>query len=167
MLSRFKWLIAAVCFIIQFTILPMIPAVKLYPDVALAGICSIALIYGSGAGMFYGACVGILAGSLFTLSLVRTVLTYSLIGLVCGLMSFRARASKVWLPFIVTGVMQIFRQLVDVVYLMLSLTRFDTYTLVFRLCSSALMTALCALPIYWLLYRSNFKYHVIGKRVGI
>ena len=54
MLARFKWLIAAACFVIQYTVLPMIPAIELYPDVALAGVCTLALVYGPGVGMFYG-----------------------------------------------------------------------------------------------------------------
>lgn len=166
MLARFKWLIAAVCFVIQYTVLPMIPGIRLYPDVALAGVCTLALVYGPGAGMFYGLCVGVLAGSLFTLSLARTALTYSLLGLVCGLLSNRARASKVALPLIAVGAAQVLRQGVDIAYLMLARTYFDTFTLISRLCVCAALTALCALPLYWIMYHSNFKYRVIGKRVG-
>lgn len=165
MLARFKWLIAALCFVIQYTVLPMLP-INVYPDVALAGVCALGLIYGPAAGMFYGACVGVLAGSLFTMSLSRTVLTYALLGLGCGWLSFKARASRFALPVIAVGAAQLLRQAVDIAVLMISRAHFDTFTLINRLAVSTVLTVLCALPIYWLLYRSNFKYHVIGKRVG-
>lgn len=125
------------------------------------------LIYGPGAGMFYGCCVGVLAGSLFTLSLARTALTYALLGLVCGFMSFKARSSRVALPVITVGLCQIVRQAVDIVCLILARARFDTLTLLTRLTTSTVLTIICALPIYWLLYKSQYRYHVIGKRVGI
>ena len=98
MLARFKWLIAAAGFLIQYMVLPMLPGISVYPDLALAAVCALGLIYGPGAGMFYGCCVGVLAGSLFTLSLARTALTYALLGLVCGFMSFKARSSRMVFP---------------------------------------------------------------------
>ena len=121
----------------------------------------------AGAGMFYGCCVGVLAGSLFTLSLARTALTYALLGLVCGFMSFKARSSRVTLPVITVGLCQIVRQAVDIVCLILARARFDMLTLLTRLTTSTVLTIICALPIYWLLYKSQYRYHVIGKRVGI
>lgn len=167
MLARFKWLIAAVCFLIQYMVLPMLPGVNVYPDVMLAAVCSLGLIYGPGVGMFYGCCAGVLAGALFTLSLARSALTYALLGLVCGLLSFKARSSRVALPVIAVGLCQIIRQMVDVICLMLARAHFDTFTLLSRLTFSTLLTVVCALPIYWLLYKSQYRYHVIGKRVGI
>ena len=59
MLARFKWLIAAAGFLIQYMVLPMLPGVSVYPDVVLAAVCALGLIYGPGAGMFYGCCVGV------------------------------------------------------------------------------------------------------------
>ena len=167
MLAKFKWLLALICFVVQYMVLSLLPGIEIYPDVALAAVCALGLIYGVGVGMFYGLCVGLLAGSLFTLSLSRTVLTYALIGFICGLLSFKARSSRFALPIISVGLSQIARQMVDVVYLMTQRTYFDTYTLIHRLWVSALLTIVCALPIYWLLYRDMYRYHVIGKRVGI
>ena len=167
MLARFKWLIAAAGFLIQYMVLPMLPGVSVYPDVALAAVCALGLIYGPGAGIFYGCCVGVMAGSLFTLSLARTALTYALLGLVCGFMSFKARSSRVTLPVITVGLCQIVRQAVDIVCLILARARVDTLTLLTRLTTSTVLTIICALPIYWLLYKSQYRYHVIGKRVGI
>ena len=62
MLARFKWLIAAACFVIQYTVLPMIPAIELYPDVALAGVCTLALVYGAGRGHVLRALRGCAGG---------------------------------------------------------------------------------------------------------
>ena len=115
--------------------------------------------------LLFGA--GVLAGSLFTLSLARSALTYSLLGLACGLMSGRARASKVALPIVAVGAAQLVRQGVDIACLMLARAHFDAFTLASRLSGSVALTALAALPLYWIMYHSNFKYRVIGKRVGI
>lgn len=167
MLAKFKWLIVALCFVVQFMVLPMIPGIGVYPDVALAGVCALALIYGPGVGMFYGMCMGVLAGSLFTLSLARTAIVYALLGLGCGLLSFKARASRFWLPVVAIGVAQVLRQLADIAVLIIARTYMDMPTVLARLTSSTLITVACALPIYWLLYHSNYKYHVIGKRVGL
>ena len=46
MLARFKWLIAAAGFLIQYMVLPMLPGGSVYPDVALAAVCALGLIYG-------------------------------------------------------------------------------------------------------------------------
>ena len=167
MLSKFKWLIAALCFVLQYMALSMVPGIGVYPDVALAGVCVLGLIYGPGAGMFYGLCVGVLAGSLFTLSLARTAAVYALLGLGCGLMSFKARASRFLLPVVAVGVAQLLRQLTDIFVLVMARTYMDMLTVLTRLTVSTLITVACALPIYWLLYHSSYKYHVIGKRVGI
>ena len=167
MLSKFKWLIAALCFVLQYMALSMVPGIGVYPDVALAGVCVLGLIYGPGAGMFYGLCVGVLAGSLFTLSLARTAAVYALLGLGCGLMSFKARASRFLLPVVAVGVAQLLRQLTDIFVLVMARTYMDMPTVLMRLTISTLITVACALPIYWLLYHSCYKYHVIGKRVGI
>ena len=167
MLAKFKWLIALICFAVQYMVLSLLPGIEIYPDVALAAVCALGLIYGAGVGMFYGLCVGLLAGSLFTLSLSRTVLMYALVGFISGLMSFKARSSRFALPVITVGICQIARQMVDIVYLIMQRTYFDTHTLIHRLGVSTLLTIVCALPIYWLLYRNMYRYHVIGKRVGI
>ena len=52
MLARFKWLIAAAGFLIQYMVLPMLPGVSVYPDLALAAVCALGLIYGPCAVMF-------------------------------------------------------------------------------------------------------------------
>ncbi|MGN0743351.1 MAG: hypothetical protein ACI4L8_11900, partial [Candidatus Fimadaptatus sp.] len=133
MLSKFKWLIAALCFVVQYMALPMAPGIGVYPDVALAGVCVLGLIYGPGAGMFYGLCVGVLAGSLFTLSLARTAAVYAMLGLGCGLMSFKARASRFLLPVMAVGVAQLLRQLTDIFVLVMARTYMDMPTVLTRL----------------------------------
>ena len=140
MLSKFKWLIAALCFVLQYMALSMVPGIGVYPDVALAGVCVLGLIYGPGAGMFYGLCVGVLAGSLFTLSLARTAAVYALLGLGCGLMSFKARASRFLLPVVAVGVAQLLRQLTDIFVLVMARTYMDMPTVLTRLTASTLMT---------------------------
>ena len=54
------------------------------------------------------------------------------------------------------------RQAVDIVLLILARARFDMLTLLTRLTTSTVLTIICALPIYWLLYKSQYRYHVIG-----
>lgn len=167
MLAKLKWLIAALCFVVQFMVLPLVPVISVYPDVALAGVCALALVYGPVSGMLCGLCAGVISGTLVSASLLRPVLTYALLGMGCGFMSFKSRASRVALPLIAVGLSQVVRQLVDIAYLAVARAYFDLPTLFTRLTVSTLLTMACALPVYWLMHRGQHRYRVIGKRVGI
>ena len=166
MLAKFKWLIVLICFYVQYTLLPLFTGVEIYPDLMLACICALGLIYGALCGLFYGILVGVAASVLFTLSLTRTVAVYTLCGLICGLLSVKARGSRILLPVFSVAGLALLRNIVDIITLVIARAPLNMGTVVSRTFTAVALTVLCALLLYNMFYQSKYRYRVVGKRVG-
>lgn len=127
------------------------------PNFMIMIIVSFALLRGSKEGMFIGACAGLLYDISFGLHIGPTLISYMLIGFVCGRLNRNFYRENFIIPFICTFGGSLFYSVVNIIAFILRGELAFTYFIKSIVVPELIYTITLSLIVYQLAYLLNEK----------